>query len=99
MLVVLLSHKDAGSDCLTEDRLNLLTSFHAQERAAAPAGALGAAAAAVPLAALAARIQAVWARCGGEGDAAVAARSSSLALLAGLEVGCAPKGHIALSRM
>ena len=49
----------------------------------------------MPLAALAARIQAVWARCGGEGDAAVAARSSPLALLAGLEVGFVPWGHIA----
>ena len=58
-----------------------------QERVAAPAaGAPGAAAAAVPLEALAARIAAVWARCGGEGDAGVAARSSPLALLAGLEV-------------
>lgn len=72
--------------------------FHAQERAAAAAGAPGAAAAAVPLAALAARIQVVWARCGGEGDAAVAARSSPLALLAGLEVGFVPRGHIALLR-
>ena len=61
-----------------------------QDRAAAPAGAPRAAAAAVPLAALAARIQAVWARCGGEGEAAVAARSSPLALLAGLEVGFVP---------
>lgn len=57
----------------------------------------GAAAAAVPLEALAARIAAVWARCGGEGDAGVAARSSPLALLAGLEVlvlRCG--GHVAL---
>ena len=40
----------------------------------------------MPLAALAARLAAVWARCGSEGDAAAAARSSPLALLAGLEV-------------
>ncbi|KAK9843417.1 hypothetical protein WJX81_001291 [Elliptochloris bilobata] len=60
-------------------------SHNIQEDAAAPAGVQGASAAAVPLEALAARIAAVWARCGGAGDAGVAARSSPLALLAGLE--------------
>ncbi len=58
-----------------------------QESMAGPsASAPGAPGAAVPLAVLAARLAAVWARCGGEGDAAAAARSSPLALLAGLEV-------------
>ncbi len=58
-----------------------------QENMAGPsASAPGAPGAAVPLAVLAARLAAVWARCGGEGDAAAAARSSPLALLAGLEV-------------